>query len=412
MRAATIAQHFCRRKPRWASCCHAFKEPAREWSIRTFHGLHRIAFSPADQSFAPARQARRGRFAGGGRAVRGDRPGRRLMAVKEMLIKAGGVAAVWLVGSLGALAEFSVTSKEDRIEILDEGKVVFGWQIEPLDDPEGGEKYAASAFVHPLCTPSGFCLTEIQPDDHRHHFGVWWPWKHLAVDGKKHVTWELQKGEGRHAAVSAEVKKRSADEVVLQAVNRDEIAAGKGGFRTVVLERAMMRFSRRDKDVYVLDIDIEQRPAVEGVEVTRYRYSGFSWRGPGEWKAANSRMLTSGGHDRDNANGKEARWVKLEGPRPGGTAAMLIMSAAAKAGGGAERLRVWSSEIHHGLPFVNFNPVVEESLPMKPEQREVARRRYRLVLADRAISAKEAKELWEGWEAANDGSLLPEAKGS
>lgn len=296
-------------------------------------------------------------------------------------------------------AEFTVADRDGRIEIRDGGKLVFGWQHGPLRNPKGGEIFAGSAFVHPLCTPSGFELTQIQPGDHLHHFGVWWPWKLLTVDGKPYITWEMQQKQGRTVGVSAKVTSQSADQVSIEARNRAEIKPAGADYLPVMEERALLRFARLGEDAYALDITIENRPAkgIE-VEVTKYRYSGFSWRGTAAWNKDNSTMCTSGGHDRDNANHEEANWVTVDGVTPAGNATMLLMSGAAKDGGVSERLRVWDSKAHHGAPFVNFNPVVKKSRPLVPEQTAVASRRYRLVMADHKIEPKEAEKLWQEWK--------------
>lgn len=301
--------------------------------------------------------------------------------------------------ALPAIAGFDVQSRGGRIEIHDDGKRVFGWQSELIKDPKGGEGFAASAFLHPLCPPSGFELTAIQPDDHLHHLGVWWPWKMLTVDGKDYVTWEMQQKQGQHLAMTAKVVSCAADRVEIEASNRTLIRPDGGEGKAALAEQVHLSFFRLGGDAYGLDIRITQRPvAATEVTVKRYRYSGFSWRGTGTWNKDNSVMHTSGGHHRDNANHQPANWVMVGGKTPDGCATMLLMSGAAKQGVQAERLRVWGSNMHDGMPFVNFNPVVKESLSMKPEDPRVADRRYRLILADRAIPAAEADRMWAAWQ--------------
>lgn len=241
-------------------------------------------------------------------------------------------------------------------------------------------------------------MTQIQPADHLHHLGVWWPWKMVRVKDSQYVTWELQKGEGHHVAVSAKVAARSADAVVLELENRHEIKPEGGDYMPVVKEQATLRFSRMGDDAYLLDVTIQHSPlGDEKVEIPKYRYSGFSWRGPPSWNKENSRMRTSGGHDRGNANGEEARWLTVDGETGTGRATMLMMSGATKNAAASERLRVWNDAAYDGAAFVNFNPVVMETIPLTPERKEVSLRRYRLVIADRVIEPKEAEALWREW---------------
>lgn len=308
-------------------------------------------------------------------------------------------AMIWATAVTVCPAQLQVTDVDGRIEVRDAGQLVFGWQHENLKEPKGGEKFTCSAFVHPLATPSGFVLTDVQPGDHLHHLGVWWPWKLVTVDGRKHVTWEMQKGEGRQVGAEATVTGKSLDEVVLDVKNQHQIKPKDGEYRTVVAEDTTLRFAKLGDDGYVLDITIGQRPVGEKpVEISKYRYSGFAWRGTPKWTKDTSRMRTSGGHDRDNANGQEAHWVMVDGATKNGKATMLMMSAAGKEDGTPERLRVWNSKMHHGMPFVNFNPVVKESILLTPERKEVSLRRYRIVVADREITPEQAEEMWKAWK--------------
>jgi hypothetical protein len=297
-----------------------------------------------------------------------------------------------------ARAGFEAAARDGRIEVSDGGKVVLAWQRESMTKPGIDKKFAGSAFLAPLRTPGGFVLTDLQPSDHRHHFGVWWPWKYLEVDGRKYNCWEVQEHQGRHVAVDAKVEKSTGDEVVLALANRHEVFAG-GKFVPVLRERTRVRIGRMGKDAYVIDIDIKQDPEPgRKVKVLSYRYSGFSWRGTPKWNAKNSRMITSAGLDREQTNHKPARWAMVGGPTPSGAATMLIMSAAAKNGGEPELLRVWGKAIGGGKPFVDFNPVVRESMPLDGSHPEVSHRRYRLILADRKIQPAEAERLWNGWK--------------
>ena len=123
----------------------------------------------------------------------------------------------------------------------------------------------------------------------------------LTVEGKKYVTWEVQEKQGRHVSVSARVRRESADEVVIEGVNRTEINLPEKVYQPMLEEKVVMRFSRMGADVYLLDIDIAQQQ-IDGIGVTvsKYHYSGFSWRGPEGWNQDNSTMRTSGGQDRDH----------------------------------------------------------------------------------------------------------------
>ena len=310
-----------------------------------------------------------------------------------------------LIPALGgaARAEWVLEERDGWHEVKEGGRVWLGWRSSPLEKPEGGDDFRGSAFFHPLRTPSGFEMTRISPADHFHHFGLWWPWKFVEVAGKSYNTWELQGGEGMQMAGPVKVLRSGADGVWWEAENDFRVADGGGGGkpaldgRVVIRERVSAGFSRPVPDTHRLDLRLRHRAMVEGVRIPAYRYSGFSWRGPAGWDRSNSRLLASGGEDRQQANGKPARWAMVSGETPGGKATLLILSAAERVAGRPERLRVWDASAHNGAPFVNFNPVVESSLPMAADEPAVADRRYRVLAVDRELDAGEADALWSSW---------------
>lgn len=277
------------------------------------------------------------------------------------------------------------------------GETVLSWRTSPLTSPAGGGKFAGSAFFHPVRTPSGFDLTTIQPKDHLHHFGLWWPWKFLEINGKSFNTWEIQQGQGGHVAGPAKLLSSDNGVLVWELKNRFMVRPPGAEPVAAIDETAVVSFRRGGEDSHVLDIEIRQQPVGTPVKIADYRYSGFSWRGTSSWNKDNSVMLTSGGKDRDNANGTPARWVVVCGDAPAGKASMLIMSAAAKIAGTEEKIRVWDSKAENGAPFVNFNPVMDRPLMLQDDNKAVSHRKYRLIASDRAIDAAAAEAAWRGW---------------
>lgn len=288
--------------------------------------------------------------------------------------------------------EWTTWEKEGRIEARHTGKAFFAWQAKPLANPAGGGKFAGSAFLHPLRTPSGFEWTTIQPDDHRHHFGLWWPWKFIEVDGATYNCWEIQEGQGAHVARQVRPLFEFPDSIQWDFLNETVVRKPGAAPRTVIHETAQVAVSVRG-DAQVLDISIRQKAAGSPVKILQHRYSGFSWRGPASWNKDNSTLNTSEGKSRDDANATAARWVVVSGPTPDGSASVLMMSAAET----PEKLRVWDSSAHNGAPFVNFNPVMDKPLPLDDAHPQVSRRKYRVIAADHAITAAEAEKEWRKW---------------
>lgn len=290
----------------------------------------------------------------------------------------------------------SATGSEERLEFRQGENVIFGWQKELLAKPAGGEKFATSAFIHPLRTPGGFECTTIQPSDHLHHLGLWWPWKFIEVDGKKFNTWEIQEGQGAHVARSVKTISNEPGKGEWEFLN-ETIVKNEGAEPPIAIHETTRMHLTVGADATVLDISLHQKAAGAPVTISAYRYSGFSWRGPASWNKDNSTMTTSGGKGRDDANGTPARWVVVSGPGAKGTASLLILSAAEKQAGTAEKIRVWDSRMHGGAPFVNFNPVMEKPLPLDDAHPAVSKRKYRVIAADRAIDAAAAEAEWRKW---------------
>ena len=95
-----------------------------------------------------------------------------------------------------AICSAGADKGKEIMQIVVEGRKLVTYQSEPMSKPRGGDMFKGSNFIHPLKTPSGFVVTDLQPDDHLHHFGLWWPWKFIEVGGRNVLFWELQNGEG------------------------------------------------------------------------------------------------------------------------------------------------------------------------------------------------------------------------
>jgi hypothetical protein len=320
---------------------------------------------------------------------------RRSHAIMKEGFSMGGWMAVLVLSTAAAEppGKWTTSEKDGRFEAQYNGSLILGWQATPLANPVGGAKFAGSAFLHPLRTPGGFEWTTIQPDDHKHHFGLWWPWKFIEVNGAKYNCWEIQEGQGAHVARNI-VPLMTVPGNSLQWDFLNETVIKKPGAVpvTAIHERAQVAVSVKG-DTQVLDISIRQKAAGAPVKIVEYRYSGFSWRGPASWNKDNSTMTTRAGKGRENANGTTASWAMVTGPTPNGSATVLIMSAAES----PEKLRVWDHTAHNGAPFVNFNPVMDKPLPLDDAHPQVSKRKYRVIAADHTMTAAEAETEWKKW---------------
>ena len=301
--------------------------------------------------------------------------------------------------------EWSATEADGKFEGRFGGELQASWQRDLTVNPPGGDAFRSSAFLHPLTTPSGFVWTQGQPGDHPHHAGLWWPWKFVEVEGQSYVTWEIQQGQGAHVARDVRVIHDGPDylqwefhnETVIRKPGDDAGPPVTDGI-PVIREVAHVRLSREGDDANVFDVVLKQEAIIDTpVSLPTNHYSGFSWRGPHSWNANTSTLITSEGHDRSNANGQPARWLLITGPTDDGEATVLIMSAAADIADAPEHLRIWDPSMYGGVPFINFNPVAKEKLTLNEDTPAAANRQYRVIAADRVITADEAEKTWRDW---------------
>ena len=294
---------------------------------------------------------------------------------------------------------------EQLLTVEIDGSPLIHYQASPLLNPNGGEKFKGSNFIHPLKTPSGFTVTASNPESHHHHhFGLWWPWKFIGVENNRQVLcWELQEGDGLIEARESTPHKNGFQ---AKSIYIDRKAPG--GPRTILNETVNATTSgllSRPVSGYWLELEIINEVAgEEPLEIQKNLYSGFTLRGTDQWAGYKATVLSSEGKidEGDKWGGNQgqfisdinltrARWVRVEGPAPEGTAGVLLMSSPTNHNH-PEKLRTWGNrEI-----FINFNPVQKESWALEPGQQYI--RNYRVFVYDGSLTAKQAEALWQDFK--------------
>ena len=284
----------------------------------------------------------------------------------------------------------------DSVSIKVDGNSSVTYQAAPLPNPKGnetdpGDKFKGSNFIHPLKTPSGFTITCIQPDDHLHHFGLWWPWKFVQIGDRVVNCWEIQSGEG---IVEAKTHERIPNGLVTHSDYIDRQSPG--GAKVVLHETTTLKTSLCDGlniDGYFLDMEIvDQVAGNEPIAIPDYRYSGFSIRATQFWDKDNSTILTSAGKGRYSANFSHARWVLVKGKTDTGGPAGVLFLSCDKNKSHPEKLRTWDKQ-HNGAIYINFNTVMDEPWIFEPKQSYT--RNYRLLVFDGSINFVQAEKLWQ-----------------
>lgn len=253
--------------------------------------------------------------------------------------------------------------------------------------------YQRSGFIHPLFAPDGQVLTNIQPTDHYHHYGIWNPWTHTSFGGKEVDFWNLQKKEGHVEFVS--YLSRTIGNIwtgfkALQAHMAGAVKAMDEVWDVRVYNAGP------DSTRYTWDFTSTLSCAtLEGIQLLQYRYGGgFGLRATEEWKAGNTELVTSAGRTRNNADSTRARWVKITGTTGKGKAGMLILCAADNYDA-PQPLRVWADNAERGELMLNYSPTKMKGVELLYGAEY--RQRYRIVVFNGELSVADAENAWQAF---------------
>lgn len=179
------------------------------------------------------------------------------------------------------------------------------------------ERHRRKPHVHPLATPSGFCLTTVEPADHPWHRGLWFAVKF--VDGDNF--WEELAPYG--------VQRHRDD----HGTDIDWIGPDRA---TVVVheQRTVTEVDLGADDAYALDVAVTLRSGT-GRDLVLDRtpfttwggYGGLTLRGRPDWTG--TRLLVAGAgpspdgsEGRDRVLGERSPWCDLSSPDAGGVAVL------------------------------------------------------------------------------------------
>lgn len=306
----------------------------------------------------------------------------------------------------------AVTFKEEDggYTILRGNRPVLHYRATVMEPPAGVDTaFRRGGFIHPAFTPSGNSLTHIHPKDHYHHLGIWNPWTDTQFEGKTVDFWNLKKLSGTVRPVPSPQNALVTGPVF-------------GGFRQlqehVVLDnpdRAAMNEWLEVKvyglpgDAFVWDYNSTlQCASAAPITLNEYRYGGgFAIRGAEEWNNANSKVLTSEGKTRKEADGSLARWFIVQGALKGGPGGLLVLSDPQNFNS-PQPLRVWPENDQGGQVFANFSPTKNKPWPLVPGQSYT--QRYRIVAFDGELTAKQAEQYWKDYAIPAEVTVEPVSK--
>ena len=134
------------------------------------------------------------------------------------------------------------------------------------------------------------------------------------------------------------------------------------------------------------------------IEFTNYRYGGgISIRTNEYWTNKNSKVLTSEGLTRKDADGTRAKWCKIEGQFPDGGFSGLVFFSHPANRSHPEPMRVWPLDANGGRGdlFFEFCPIRHEKWDILPNQDYVLR--YRMLIFDEEMPKEVAEAIWQSY---------------
>ncbi len=128
--------------------------------------------------------------------------------------------------------------------------------------------------------------------------------------------------------------------------------------------------------------------------IKEYCYAGFSFRATDYWTKENSKIFTSEGLSRDEADSERSRWCAVTGETLQGTVSMVFMSHQGNYNH-PEPMRIWPSNSNNGIGnvYVNYSPTRNADWLLLPGNSYLLK--YRLLVSDGTISAEEAEKAWQ-----------------
>jgi len=254
--------------------------------------------------------------------------------------------------------------------------------------------YLRGGYLHPLVSPTGNVVTDDYPANHLHHHGVWTAWTNAVFKGRKTDFWNMGDGRGKVDCTATDYSWSGPVHAGVEAENAyTDLTSGDP---VLVLNEVwtvkVFAVSDGEKPYRLLELTSIQNMADDfDLELPEYHYGGIGIRGFGAWDGAeNASFLTSEGvTDRDQANGKPAKWISMGGEAEKGRANIAILGSASNFRA-PQPLRVHPTE-----PFVCFAPQVAGA--MKIQHGKDYRSQYRLVITDGDADKELLDRLWNDY---------------
>lgn len=286
-----------------------------------------------------------------------------------------------------------VTKDDGSLTLKAGNNNLLRYHFEPVYPPAGIDTaFKRSAFIHPLWSPNGQELTRIQAPDHYHHYGLWNPWTHVLFDGDTVDFWNLKSKQGT-VRFADFISLTEGDVFGEYAALHEHVAFKNGNEKVAIREVQTVRIYAVPNNYYIMDINVEYNCPAGEVRLLEYRYGGMGWRATEQWTRENSKVLTSEGKSRKNADGSKARWCIVEGAVDDDNAGAVMMSYPVNYNH-PEPLRIWPENANgnRGDMFANFSPTKDKDWLLEPGKQYTLR--YRFIVFNGEFTAQKAEAGW------------------
>ena len=272
--------------------------------------------------------------------------------------------------------------------------------------------YKRNGYIHPAWSPAGNVLTNSNPDDHWHHYGIWNPWTSVEYDNQHYDLWNIadKRGTVRFDSLYRSSSGPLFTDIVVRhrhviyQPQKEEVTNHIWGIlrftpkhEKIIMDEIQCIRVWNVKDAFVWDINFTLYPSTAiPVILKEYRYAGLGWRATRDWTKDNCQMITSEGKTRQEIDGTKARWIYAQGMGPKGKSGMLMM-ASPNNHNFPEPLRIWDESANYGRGdvFINFAPTKYEDWILEPGQSYDFH--YRMFSYDGDITPEKAEAVWKDY---------------
>ena len=175
-------------------------------------------------------------------------------------------------------AQHFTTKKSDQgIEILENGKRVLFYQVQPKS-VDG--KYERAGYIHPLYSLNEKILTDDMPEDHPYHRGIFWAWHQIVLNDKNIADgWISENISWKPSRVKV---KKSQKRVILQSEMIWNAKPEHQNPIAIVREKTKITVFKVTPQYRILDFDIQLFSLVDNLKIggsdDEKGYGGFCLR--------------------------------------------------------------------------------------------------------------------------------------